>query len=178
MSDTKISVNININKKIILTGFVGLFIFLFGHQLIQAQQEAPLIFDEILSKLKITSQTKESLKKLNEQLIKDVRMRRVDFDLTLKNKKALTKVGGNYFLIKAINENSPKYIEAKAILYRKFTDNYNGTIEQKKIALEAAQEYMFRYGSDQEDRQVIDYFRETIPKMQRIITEKTDCKCN
>jgi hypothetical protein len=100
--------------------------------------------------------------------------------LTLKNKNSLRKVGGSDFLIKVIGENSPKYIKEKAILYRKFTDNYDGTIAQRQIALEAAKEFIFRYNNDQEldNKTIINYFRDVIPVFQRMMTKYEDCKCN
>ncbi len=167
-------------KKIISAIFIGFFVFLIGHQQIQAQQENSLSFNDILSKLTSASRINKNAKESNEQLITDVRKRGINFDLTLKNKNSLRKVGGSDFLIKVIGENSPKYIKEKAILYRKFTDNYDGTIAQKQIALEAAKEFIFRYNNNQEldNKTIINYFRDVIPVFQRMMTKYEDCKCN
>ncbi|MEJ7700772.1 MAG: hypothetical protein WKF71_14155 [Pyrinomonadaceae bacterium] len=180
MSSVVICMNIYYYKKIISAIFIGFFVFLIGHQQIQAQQENSLSFNDILSKLTSASRINKNAKESNEQLITDVRKRGINFDLTLKNKNSLRKVGGSDFLIKVIGENSPKYIKEKAILYRKFTDNYDGTIAQKQIALEAAKEFIFRYNNDQatDTKDVIKYFRHVIPVFQKMMAKHEDCKCN
>jgi hypothetical protein len=171
--------NVYYYKKIISAVFVGCFVFSINHQQIQAQQKNSLSFKDILSKLNSASRINNSVKEVNEQLIIDVRNHGISFDLTLKNKESLRKIGSSDFLIKVIDEHSPKHIKEKAILYQKFTDNYIGTIVQKKIALEAAKEFIMRYNNDQEldNKTIINYFREVIPLFQQMIAKYEDCKC-
>lgn len=152
--------------------FVSLSIFFISQQQAQAQTEKALNFNEILSTLKSTSRINKSIKEVNEKLITDVVNRGVSFELTLKNKNSLRNNGSTDFLIKVISENSLKYRKDKAILYQKYVDNYNGTVEQQRIAIEVAREFIKRYSNDEGDKEVIKYLTTAIPDLEKAIAIK------
>ncbi len=150
---------------------IGLFIFLVGQQKVQGQQENHLSFDDIIKTLAFKSRISKSTKEINEQLIKDVRKRGIEVILTSEEEKSLKKAGASKLLIKLIRESSRKR-EEQLILYKKHTDNYDGTIEQKKIALEAAKEFVKRYSDVAEFKDIKDiikYFKANIPGLEKQI---------
>lgn len=156
---------------------IGLFIFLAGQRQVEGQIEEQLTLKQIIKTLKFKSKSK-SMNNVNEQLIMDVRNRTVGFELTAKSEKTLKNAGANAKLIKVIRENTLKSLNEATTLYKKFTDNYDGTLEQKKLALTAAKEFMDKYSSNDEanNRQVINYLREFIPYLEQVIRNK-NCDC-
>ncbi len=118
---------------------ISLFIFLIG-QKVQGQPEKPFSLNDIQAELNSISRIIKSTEEINKVLITEVRKRGVNFTLTFEKTKFLKKAGASDLLIKVICENLPKKIEEQIILYKKFTDNYAGTLEQKRKALEAAKE--------------------------------------
>lgn len=59
----------------------------------------------------------------------------------------------------------------KQALYKKYTDNYAGTIEQKKIAIDAAKQYIDKYGANAEDKEQVVYFQNALPTLQKTIAD-------
>src|SRR5215207_2471887 len=49
--------------------------------------------------------------------------------------------------------------DAKAALYKKFTDNYKGSAEQQKQAYEAGKEYISKYGNCPGDKDIVAYIQ-------------------
>lgn len=156
------------HKKIVATVCAFLFVFLIAHQ-VQAQQEKPLNLQDIRNTLVIRSSINVKTEELNEQLITEIRKRKVNFILTSEDEVALKKVGGNNLLIKIIRENLPKKLEEQIILYKNFTDNYAGNSRQRKIALEAAKEFVKRYSDDESVKEIIEYFIKIIPQLDAIV---------
>ncbi len=60
----------------------------------------------------------------------------------------------------------------KTALYQKYIDNYKGTLAQKKIAVEAAKQYIEKYGANEIDKQQVDYFKKALPALEKGIGEK------
>ena len=120
-------------------------------------------------KLVFTSRISKSTEEINEQLVKDIKERKVNFILSYEDEESLKKTGASEALIKVIRENLPKEIERKIILYKKYTDNYDGNVSQKRIAIDAAKEYIKRYGENEEDKEIIDYLKKTIPILENQI---------
>lgn len=154
----------------------GFFVFLIGQQKVNAQQEKHLSFNDVISKLTFTSRINKTTQEINEQLISDIQKRGVNFILDSDDEESLKKAGANDSLIRTIKKNLPKEIKEKLVsvkekesLYKKFTDNYAGTLEQKKIALEAAKEFVKRYSNDEDIKVLIDYFVKAIPQLEKII---------
>lgn len=58
----------------------------------------------------------------------------------------------------------------KTALYEKYTKNYAGTLEQRKIAIAAAQEYIEKYA---DDKQQVDYFKTALPPLQKYVDDET-----
>lgn len=132
----------------------------------QTPEKSDLVdLNDILSKLTFTSRISKSAEQINEELTKLVRERKVNFVLGSENEKQIKDAGGNDQLIEAIRENfkgevktltelpaktsSDKAFEENATLYSKITKNYKGNLEQMKIALEAAIEYVASYSGDE-----------------------------
>ncbi len=153
---------------------ICLLIFLVGQQEAQSQQEKPVSLNDIQAELTFTSRISKSEDEINNLLIKDIRKRGVNFILTSEDAKILKKAGANNLLIKVIRENLPKELEEQIILYKKYTDNYNGTVEQKKIAIEAAREFVRKYSGNKEAKEIIDYFRQIVPLLEKQLTHAGD----
>ena len=63
--------------------------------------------------------------------------------------------------------------DAKAALYKKFTDNYKGSAEQQKQAYEAGKEYLSKYGActDPADVTIIKYIQNWVGKYEKATLE-------
>lgn len=153
---------------------IGLFVFLSGQKVL-GQQEKPLNFNDILSRFTSNSRINNSIKEINEQLITDIRKREVNFILTFEDKNSLKKAGATDLLIKTIDENLPETLREKIVLYKKYLDNYEGSLSQMKKALKAAKEYVKRYSDDEENKKIIDYLNESIPILERIVSGNLAC---
>lgn len=152
---------------IVLFGFINI-------QQVQGQQKikylsACNIFDNLVFGLRFNT----SIDQINKSLIKEIQERGVDFTLmSEEEEKSFKKLGASDLLIKAIRENFSKTIQERINLYKKFTDNYNGTLDQKKIALEAAKEFVEKYADDADSKDIIEYFRSNIPAMEKYLNDK------
>lgn len=60
-------------------------------------------------------------------------------------------------------------VEAKQAIYKKFTDNYAGKLDQKKAAIEAGKEYVSKYGACPDDKQIVDYLNANLPKLEETV---------
>lgn len=58
--------------------------------------------------------------------------------------------------------------DAKAALYKKFTDNFKGSADQQKIAYETGKDYLGKYGTcpDAGDKQIADYIQKWVTKYE------------
>ena len=152
---------------------MGLFVFL-NTQQVQCQQKmkyvtACIIFDNLV----FGSRFNKSVGEINTWLIEQIQKRKVDFSLRPEEEKSLKRIGASDSLIKAIRENFSKELQEKTNLYKKFTDNYNGkTTEQKKIALDAAKEFIEKYADDEESKDIIEYLKKFIPYMEKKISSE------
>jgi hypothetical protein len=63
-------------------------------------------------------------------------------------------------------------VEAKQGLYKKFTDNYAGTLDQKESAVEAGDQYISKYGACTEDKDIVAYLNTNLPKMKDFIKQQ------
>lgn len=59
----------------------------------------------------------------------------------------------------------------KQALYTKYTTNYAGTIEQKKIAIAAAEEYIQKWGASADDKEQVDYFQKALPTLKATVAK-------
>jgi hypothetical protein len=151
---------------------IGLFIFLIGEQEVQGQQKKKyLTVEDILVKLVFKSRFNKTIAEINKQLIENVQERKVDFTLDSEDENSLKRIGASDLLIKAIRENFSKILQDQIILYKKFTDNYAGSFEQKKIALEAAKEFIKKYSDDVDFKDIIEYFKRNIPVMEKSLND-------
>jgi hypothetical protein len=135
-----------------------------------------LNLNDILTKLTFTPSINKSTEEINQQLIEEIQKRKVNFILSSEDENSLKKAGASNSLIKAIRGNLPNEFKEKLtlvaeqqVLYKKFTDNYNGTLEQKKIALVAAKEFVKRYSDDESVKEIIDYFVKIIPSFETMV---------
>ncbi len=60
-------------------------------------------------------------------------------------------------------------IAAKQALYKKYTDNYAGTLDQKQVAIDAAKEYIQKYGANADDKDQVDYFQKNLPALETAV---------
>lgn len=61
----------------------------------------------------------------------------------------------------------------KQALYQKYTDNYKGTtIDQKQVAIDAAEQYIAKYGANAEDKEQVDYFKRRCPHSRKLLPTK------
>ena len=151
---------------------IGLFIFLIGEQEVQCQQKmkyvtSEIVLDNLIFGLRLT----KSIDEINRRLIEQIKKYKVDFTLRSEEEKAFKRIGASDLLIKAIRENYSKILQDQIILYKRFTDNYNGTLEQKKIALEAAKEFVEKYRDDADSKDIIEYFRKFIPAFEKYLND-------
>jgi hypothetical protein len=63
--------------------------------------------------------------------------------------------------------------DAKAAIYKKFTDNFKGTPDQQKLAYEAGREYLSKYGSCEAtgDKQIATYVQNWVTKYEKAVVE-------
>jgi hypothetical protein len=57
-------------------------------------------------------------------------------------------------------------VEAKQALYKQITDNYAGTAEKKKTAIEAGKQYVSKYGACADDKEIVSYINKSILPME------------
>lgn len=62
-------------------------------------------------------------------------------------------------------------VEAKQALYKQITDNYAGTNDQKKTAINAGKQYVSKYGACADDSAIVKYINESILPMEKAIAE-------
>lgn len=151
---------------------LGLIILLFSLNTNAQKISNYINLSYIVKKLESVSQNNE---KIISKLIKEIQERKVDFILTKENEDVLRKKGSNDLLVKTIQENNSKNtleseIDNTEVLYQKFLNNRKGpTLENYKIALEAAKELIEKYELDPND--VKQYIKAQIPKLEDKIEE-------
>lgn len=125
----------------------------------------------------LSSKQKEHLIKYGKQFIR-VFSNDSEYEPQVKYlKKAipqLEKVFAEYTqhqeLNKLLTESVVKHIESdelKKELAAKFIENRTGSFEQKKTALEAAKEFVEKFGEETEIRDLIDYFKKRISELEQ-----------
>lgn len=149
--------------------WIGLFVFQSNYK-VQGQQEKPLNLSDITAKLTFASRSDKPIEKINEQLVKEVCNRKVDFTLTSGEESSLKKAGASDLLIRTIRENSPEETKEMILLYEKYVVTYQTpNIEQKKIALDAAKEFVRKYENSECLKEQVNYFKQAIPVIERRI---------
>ncbi len=63
-------------------------------------------------------------------------------------------------------------VEAKQALYKQFTDNYAGTLDQKESAVQAGEQYTSKYGACAEDKAIVTYLNTNLPTMKKFIAAR------
>ena len=61
----------------------------------------------------------------------------------------------------------------KEALYAKYTENYKGTIAERKVAVEAAKEYIQKFNSEI-DKPITDYLKGAIPQLEKGIKDEEE----
>ena len=59
--------------------------------------------------------------------------------------------------------------ETKEPIYKKYIDNYNGNLEQRKVAVEAAKEYIKICTSSEIDSEIVNYLKNAVPELEKWI---------
>lgn len=60
-------------------------------------------------------------------------------------------------------------VEAQQAVYKRFTDNFDKDIPQRKLAVQAAKEYIEKYGACADSKQQVDYLKGYIPPTEEAI---------
>lgn len=63
-------------------------------------------------------------------------------------------------------------IEPNQALYAQYTDNYKGTLEQKKAAVKAGNDYIQKYGACETYAQQVDYLKKAVPKLEKTVNDQ------
>ncbi len=63
-------------------------------------------------------------------------------------------------------------VDAQQVLYKKFTDNYAGTLDQRKAAIEAGKQYVSKYGACADAKDIVSYLNTNVPKMEATIAKE------
>ena len=69
---------------------------------------------------------------------------------------------------------SPDEQKEKEAIYKKYTDNYAGTIEQRKIAIAAGNEYIQKYGANEADADLVNYLKTAVKDLEQGIKEEQE----
>jgi len=78
-----------------------------------------------------------------------------------------TAVGANNIYAQNVCDEA----DAKQATYKKFTDNFDKAIPQRKTAVEAAKEYIEKYGACPDDKAQVDYLKNYIPGTEKLIAD-------
>ena len=62
--------------------------------------------------------------------------------------------------------------DEKTTLYNEYLETYQGTIEQRKKAVVAAKKYIEKYGSSADDAEIVKYFRDSLPALEKGIKDE------
>jgi len=152
----------------------------------RTDKNVPLELQEILSKLTFTSRINHSFEELNEQLVVAVRNRGVNFIVSDENRQAIRKAGGNDALIKAIDiapkpkmkaEISPgispeesRRLDEENRLYQIVLKNFRSRDpETLQKAIDAAKEFLRRFGDDPRAKPQVDWMRPKIPIWENLV---------
>lgn len=145
---------------------LGLVVFLSNRQ-VQGQPEKPFNLNDIKAKLMSASGIDKPAKETNEQLVKEICNRLVNFTLTSDDEKSLKKAGASDLLIKTIRGNFPEEKRRMSIIYDIYVTSYESSnIEQTKIALGAAKVFTDNYKKNECVKEQIDYFQEAVPLLE------------
>lgn len=153
---------------------VFLSLFLFSGQAISAQVKKckQITFYYMFTKLKSASDEVDSKEKTVKKLKSEIKKRKVFADLSFIDEQLLKSVGANDSLFKTIRENLAEPSEEESELYNLFLDNYKASnVEQTVKALEAAKEYVRKFGDDSCDTKLIEYFKEAIPFLEKRLND-------
>jgi hypothetical protein len=166
----------------IKTTFIFFFVALISipifaqSQPVKPEMEKPLYIDDILTELLFTSRISHPLEELNNKLIAEIRMRRVGFVLTDDNKKEIKKAGGSDELIKAIDGALPQSvkdrIKEKMRLDKIFRENYAGDLAQRKIAIKAGNDFLNKFGNDEDSKDFVEYLKAYLPVLGDPVKER------
>ncbi len=75
------------------------------------------------------------------------------------------------FAVVAVANQDAYAQDDKTALYTKVTENYDGDLSQRKIAVKAGREYLAKYGNDPENQAVVDWLKSAIPDIEEGIKD-------
>ncbi len=122
----------------------------------------------ILSKFIFTSRITKPAEPINEKLVEEIIERKVNFRLDAENKKSLKEAGASDLLLKTISENYQPGSEIEAErLYHIYMNNYQSNkIENLKMAIDAAKEFVKKFEKDGCYAEQVKYFKDAIPMLE------------
>ena len=152
--------------------FLSLFL-LFGQTSFSQENKCVetnyLIYDDVIDRF-WKRRSGLSSEQINAELIPEIRKNKAGFDLTSEREKQLRDSGGNDLLINAIRENLLPEDAIEAIkLYRIYEYHYRFEDEVRvKIAIDAANNFIAKFGNDECYKEQTEYFRTAVPVLQKI----------
>lgn len=134
-----------------------------------------LLFDDVMDKFRFPRGL--SAAQINEQLIPEILKNKAGFDLNVDREKQLRLAGANDLLIKTIGENLLPENQREAIrLYRIYQTHYEFTDETNvKIAINAANNFIAKFGNDECYQDQIEYLRNAVPLLEKILNKTYIC---
>ena len=140
-------------------------ILLFGQTVLSQEIKCNQIsFDEILAKFRFNPLKSKSVEEINKELVNEIRENKVNFTLKSADQKKLKEVGANDLLIEAIRQNLREDSKEAILIYQKYVDYYESdNLEQIKIALDAAKEFVEKFENDGCYTEQVKYFKNAIP---------------
>ncbi len=168
--------------KIIYKQFFGIikFTLIFGslvfvsHTQIVNAQNKPITFPAIITALNsnVPNPTFRNKTEVIEFLITNIKEQKVAQPLTNDIEGLLRQSGATDLLIQTIKENVVcNDTESVAELYNKHDNNYQGTLEEKTIALDAARKFVERFAACDNQKSRLDELKTSIPKLEAEIPE-------
>lgn len=158
------------------------FIFLMGllllsGQIVSGQEQqcgGEVSLKEMLTKFRFTSRREKTAEQINEELIGEVRRRKVNFALNAADEKSLREAGATDRLIETVRENYPEKLNKAYRLFTRYneivsTEAWSQNSGEIKELLEIAKEYVAVFENDACYKRQVDYFKDFIPVLEKDI---------
>ncbi|MDQ6786448.1 MAG: hypothetical protein M3033_06465 [Acidobacteriota bacterium] len=62
-------------------------------------------------------------------------------------------------------------VEENIALYKKYTDNRGGTVDQMQIAIEAGKQYIEKYGTNADYAAQIEFLKKDVPRLEKVVAD-------
>ncbi|MFM9904218.1 MAG: hypothetical protein ACKVQJ_06565 [Pyrinomonadaceae bacterium] len=153
-----------------------------------SEPDGPVYLEEILRTFRFPKDSQITNKELNQRLITIIRSRRVSFLLDEKLIKQLKDAGASDDLLKTIDtsltprekegiidslsviEKKKAYIRESTVYYDKIRELFaKKDYESRKALIKIGEDFLEKYGNDEEQRETIAWLKMCLPKMRDAI---------